>query len=1058
MIQSIGNPFRARSVAAVAALLMILGAQQEAKATHAMGGELSYECLGPNLYKVSLAFYRDCNGVAAPTNCNNGLSFNVRSTQCGANFNQCFTQESVSVITPICQSETDRCLSNQGTYGVERYVFSRVVDLSAWAGCGTDWVFSWELCCRNNAITSLQNPGNQRLYLDALMNNTVPGCNSSPEFLTEPTPFYCIGQSVSYNPGAFDPDGDSLAYSLIGARGAGGANLTYNAGYSPLQPILNSGGGNAVTLNPVTGTMTVVPSITQVAVVTYRIREFRNGVQIGQVTRDVQVVVRPCAGNNAPTASGINGTNTFNTSVCVGQPITFTINSSDPDAGQTVVMNWNNGIPSATFTVAGTPFPTGTFNWTPSLNNLGNNLFTVTVEDDACPLIGTNDFGYQIQVTPPFTPANAGPDQSTCGTTATLAGVLPFSQVQGTWTVVNGSGTFTNPNSPTTQVTGLAQGPNVFQWSVNYGTCGIATDQVVVTSFNPNQAASNAGPDQELCLPATSTNLSANIAVAPATGTWTLVNGSGTFANPNDPNTSVSGLSVGANTFRWTINNGPCGAPTTDQITVLVYNDLQAAANAGGDQQLCAPTTSTTLAGNSTIFPATGTWTVVLGSGTFSNANAPNSQVSGLSIGVNTFRWTINNGPCTPSFTQDEVNIIVFDPNSPNANAGADLQLCSPPNSITLTGNTPTPPATGTWSLVSGSGSIVSPGSPSTLVTGLALGNNVFQWTLNNGPCANGITSDQVIVTVFSASSPPANAGPDQSLCSTSNSTTMAGSVPTAPATGTWTLISGSGNIVSPNSPTSAVNGLGVGTNVFRWTVNNGPCAVGITTDDVTITVFDANSPAANAGPDQQLCSDANTTNLSGNVPTFPATGTWTLVSGTGTISNPASPTSQVTGLGVGNNVFAWTINNGPCQNPITTDQVTITVFPQSNPPANAGPDQELCGVFTTTMAGSAVQPPATGAWTLVSGSGTIASPGSPTSQITGMAVGANVFRWTVNNGPCGGITTDEVTVFVFDQNLPVANAGSDQQLCTPTTSTTMAGSAIVFPAEGTWTLVSGSG
>ena len=50
--------------------------QSEAHATHAMGGELSYVCLGNNQYRVTLNFYRDCNGVAAPTNCNNGLSFN----------------------------------------------------------------------------------------------------------------------------------------------------------------------------------------------------------------------------------------------------------------------------------------------------------------------------------------------------------------------------------------------------------------------------------------------------------------------------------------------------------------------------------------------------------------------------------------------------------------------------------------------------------------------------------------------------------------------------------------------------------------------------------------------------------------------------------------------------------------------------------------------------------------------------------------------------------------------------------------------------------------------
>ena len=45
--------------------------------------------------------------------------------------------------------------------------------------------------------------------------------------------------------------------------------------------------------------------------ITYRVREFRNGVQIGAVTRDVQFVVRQCSGNTAPTATGVNGTNNY---------------------------------------------------------------------------------------------------------------------------------------------------------------------------------------------------------------------------------------------------------------------------------------------------------------------------------------------------------------------------------------------------------------------------------------------------------------------------------------------------------------------------------------------------------------------------------------------------------------------------------------------------------------------------------------------------------------------------------------------------------------------------
>ncbi|MBL7985757.1 MAG: hypothetical protein JNM91_12200, partial [Flavobacteriales bacterium] len=261
----------------------------DAKATHAVGGELTSACVGPNQYLVTLKFYRDCNGVAAPTNCSNGRSFNIRSANCGANFNLCFNLQSVQVITPICPTETDRCTSSSGVYGLEEYTFTRLVDLSAYAGCttGTDWVFGWELCCRNNAITSLQNPGNQNLYLETQVNNRVVPCNSSPVFLTAPTPYYCLGQQISYNPGAFDADGDSLAYSIIQPRTSSTGNIPFATNYSLAQPIRNGGGAGAVQLNPITGTLTCIPNIQQVAVVTYRVREYRNGVLIGSVTRDV---------------------------------------------------------------------------------------------------------------------------------------------------------------------------------------------------------------------------------------------------------------------------------------------------------------------------------------------------------------------------------------------------------------------------------------------------------------------------------------------------------------------------------------------------------------------------------------------------------------------------------------------------------------------------------------------------------------------------------------------------------------------------------------------------
>jgi len=76
-----------------------------------------------------------------------------------------------------------------------------------------------------------------------------------------------------------------------------------------------------------------------------------------------------------------------------------------------------------------------------------------------------------------------------------------------------------------------------------------------------------------------------------------------------------------------------------------------------------------------------------------------------------------------------------------------------------------------------------------------------------------------------------ANAGADQIVCGTT--ATLAGNTATVGA-GSWTLISGAGAITTSSSPTSGVTGLGVGANVFRWTISNAPCTA--TSDDISIT------------------------------------------------------------------------------------------------------------------------------------------------------------------------------------------------------------------------------
>ncbi|OWY23685.1 hypothetical protein C7N43_31880, partial [Sphingobacteriales bacterium UPWRP_1] len=81
----------------------------------------------------------------------------------------------------------------------------------------------------------------------------------------------------------------------------------------------------------------------------------------------------------------------------------------------------------------------------------------------------------------PACTANAGPDQSTCETSVTMAAQPAPAGGLGAWSVASGTGTFVNNNSATTVVNGLSTGINKFVWSVTQPECALKRDTVAIT-------------------------------------------------------------------------------------------------------------------------------------------------------------------------------------------------------------------------------------------------------------------------------------------------------------------------------------------------------------------------------------------------------------------------------------------------------------------------------------------------------------------------------------------------------------------------------------------------
>lgn len=373
-------------------LLVLLSTQSLVQASHIIGGEVTYQWISGNTYQLRLSLYRDCSGIPLP------LSTPIQYHSVAAGFNSFSNLTQVGSpeeVSPICAASLPNSTCNGGgtLYGVEKATYEGVVTLPS---NQNDWVFYYEECCRNAAPTNVVFPGGMSSYFEATLNNLTVPFNNSVQFTSIPVNMINNNTTVNLGWSAYDPDQDSLSFELVAARSGANNPLMYASGFSALQPFAAS---LPTQLNSVTGILTVSPNTTQYAIVCMRISEYRGGMLIGEVYRDLQIGVINST-NNLPSLTGINGTSSFITNGCPGDSIQFTINSSDPDAGQTLTLIMDQSpAAAATFNTTGQP-PVGSFLWVPSAGDISSlpYVFTLRVNDDHCDYYGTQSYAYLIYV------------------------------------------------------------------------------------------------------------------------------------------------------------------------------------------------------------------------------------------------------------------------------------------------------------------------------------------------------------------------------------------------------------------------------------------------------------------------------------------------------------------------------------------------------------------------------------------------------------------------------------------------------------------------------------
>jgi len=79
-----------------------------------------------------------------------------------------------------------------------------------------DYLISYKEPNRNQGVLNMDKSVDTEFYIETLISiDPFFGCDNSPQLKVPPIDRGCIGVSWTHNPGAFDPDGDSLSYELV---------------------------------------------------------------------------------------------------------------------------------------------------------------------------------------------------------------------------------------------------------------------------------------------------------------------------------------------------------------------------------------------------------------------------------------------------------------------------------------------------------------------------------------------------------------------------------------------------------------------------------------------------------------------------------------------------------------------------------------------------------------------------------------------------------------------------------------------------------------------------
>jgi gliding motility-associated-like protein len=279
---------------------LILVVSLNAYATHIVGGELSYESLGGNQYRITLKIYRDCINGVAPFD--NPASVGIFTAGGGSLINEVLISNPTITDLPIVV--TNPCLQVPPIICTQEAIYQGIVTINIPSG-GVDLVY--QRCCRNDIIQNINTPDDMgSTYSTHIPDPSIATNNNGAHFTNVPPLVLCNGDDFVFDHSATDIDGDLLVYEMCtpfhGANslnpmpqppnGGPYTNISWSTGFGVNNQI---NGTQNLQINSSTGELICTPTTNGVYVVGICVKEYRNGQLINTTLRDFQFTVVSCS-------------------------------------------------------------------------------------------------------------------------------------------------------------------------------------------------------------------------------------------------------------------------------------------------------------------------------------------------------------------------------------------------------------------------------------------------------------------------------------------------------------------------------------------------------------------------------------------------------------------------------------------------------------------------------------------------------------------------------------------------------------------------------------------